>query len=323
MSSDLVTQSKQRGDNFYRNGHFRAASKEFAIAIDHSEYDLKNDKNRHVYYSNRCACYLQLGEISKALDDAKKCVDLNPVFVKGHLRLACCLHKLDNNEAAKDVYRQVLKLDPTNAEAFKFLNASANESEQNSNRANSSTSNTSILPSWLMDICQTVFEAAKYYFKNMIVKIMSFASNVYMSNEYCTLFIVASCLALYWFYNFFTADTYYDSTHTHSDHFTSNAYSTRSSRSNSWSNNYGYSSPGLSLPVLGLIMYSAYILPPKAPHWLLPEQYARPYFGMSWSTFLYLLQLVSGGNGIMGGRGFYTGGFQAPMGNFRRRRTFW
>ena len=37
----------------------------------------------HLYYSNRCACYLYMNNINAARDDAEACTRYNPTFTKG------------------------------------------------------------------------------------------------------------------------------------------------------------------------------------------------------------------------------------------------
>lgn len=40
------------------------------------------------YYGNRAACYMMLGLYRNALIDAKKCIELDPMFLKVHTLLA-------------------------------------------------------------------------------------------------------------------------------------------------------------------------------------------------------------------------------------------
>lgn len=54
------------------------------------------DPFNHVLYSNRSACYAELGddEATKALADGQRCVALNPEFQKGFSRLGFALYQL-------------------------------------------------------------------------------------------------------------------------------------------------------------------------------------------------------------------------------------
>uniref|UniRef100_A0A7S4ABT3 J domain-containing protein n=1 Tax=Pseudo-nitzschia australis TaxID=44445 RepID=A0A7S4ABT3_9STRA len=91
----------------------------FATAIDHYTKALSLDPEFVVLYSNRSAAYLANGESSKALKDARKCVELDASFTKGHSRLAAALLALKRFGQAKDSYRHVLETDPKNAAATK------------------------------------------------------------------------------------------------------------------------------------------------------------------------------------------------------------
>jgi hypothetical protein len=55
----------------------------------------------------------------------------------------------------------------------------------------------------------------------------------------------------------------------------------------------------------GAILLAAYLLPPMFPEML--GQYARPFFGMSMMTFMWLLNMFTGGRGGGGRRGYGRG----------------
>lgn len=38
------------------------------------------------YYGNRAACYMMIGRYKDALNDAKKCVEMDPTFIKVSIR---------------------------------------------------------------------------------------------------------------------------------------------------------------------------------------------------------------------------------------------
>jgi hypothetical protein len=84
---------------------------------------------------------------------------------------------------------------------------------------------------------------------------------------------------------------------------------------------YGGYGGGMSWTTWGLIMVAAYKVPPMLPD-LLGEQYARPFFGMSWTTFMWLLNMFSRNTGRMGGIGGYGGYGGMPGGMFGQRRRW-
>ena len=106
---------KSLADNAFRSKNYPLAIQEYTNAITF-------DPEYHILYSNRSAAYLSNGEKSKSLADAKKCVALQPDFVKGHSRLASAMISLGRWNEARGVYRHILKdLDEDNAVAKKGL----------------------------------------------------------------------------------------------------------------------------------------------------------------------------------------------------------
>lgn len=106
---------KSAGDN-----HFR--SKSYALAISSYQDALQLDPTNHVILSNKSAAHLANGEKSKALHDARKCVEHNASWAKGHTRLAAAMASLGRYNEAASVYSKVInELDPNNAVAKKGL----------------------------------------------------------------------------------------------------------------------------------------------------------------------------------------------------------
>lgn len=97
---------KAAADKAYSSGDVKTAIEEYTKAIEF-------DPEWHILYSNRSPAYLKNGEKSKALADAKKCVELKPDFVKGHSRLANALYSLGRYNEARNVFRHILsEMDP-------------------------------------------------------------------------------------------------------------------------------------------------------------------------------------------------------------------
>ena len=101
---------KKDGDAAFRAGGYRTAIDQYTKAIS-------LDPEFIVLYSNRSAAFLSNGESSKALKDARKCIDLDTAFAKGHSRLAAALLALKRFEQAKDSYQHVLEKEPKNIAA--------------------------------------------------------------------------------------------------------------------------------------------------------------------------------------------------------------
>lgn len=74
------------------------------------------DPGNHVLFSNRSACYFNLGRFDKAVADAERCIALNPGWSKGYWRLAAALVQLRRFPEANRLLDQGLSIDPTNKE---------------------------------------------------------------------------------------------------------------------------------------------------------------------------------------------------------------
>lgn len=105
---------KLQGDDAFRSG-------DFAEAVVQYTHALSVDPTNHLILSNRSAAELKQGNKSKALQDARACIDANPTFAKGHSRLAAALQSLGRLEPAKSAYAKVLELDASNAVAKQGL----------------------------------------------------------------------------------------------------------------------------------------------------------------------------------------------------------
>ncbi len=97
---------KLKGGAAFKQGNFMEAIELYSQAID--------IEPTHVLYSNRSACQCSLGNYSEALDDAKKCTELNPTWAKGYSRLAAAHEGLGQIKEAMEAYQKVSEIDPSN-----------------------------------------------------------------------------------------------------------------------------------------------------------------------------------------------------------------
>jgi tetratricopeptide (TPR) repeat protein len=232
------------------------------------------DPNLAALYSNRCACYLLLNRVNEALDDAQSCVSVKPTWAKSYSRLGSCMVKLNRINEAIAAYERAVSLEPNNRDYRASLDSLT--------RGNSSRSNRFGDP---RNGITTVIDFIKQIGIKILAKLSSWWS---MLTEQQQMYSIMGILGLLIYYFFF-----------------------RSSYSDPYNFN-GYSSTGnLSWSSWAAIMLAAYKIPPMFPQ--IFGDYARPFFGMSWTTFMWLLDMVTRNRGNMfnnryGGvrrRGFY------------------
>ena len=103
-------QAKQRGARCYAAEDFAGAVQCFTEAIDRAD---GNDMDLHLYHSNRCAAYQQLGRWAEALDDAEATTQIKPTWTKGWSRFAACLERDPRRRGeAAAAYARAAELDP-------------------------------------------------------------------------------------------------------------------------------------------------------------------------------------------------------------------
>lgn len=99
--------AKGRGNSAYAAGEHATAIKEFSAAIAFEPVN-------HIYYSNRSAAYLSAGQAAPALQDANKCIELEPKWAKGYARLGAVQYFTRNYAKAVSAYTTGLTLDRQN-----------------------------------------------------------------------------------------------------------------------------------------------------------------------------------------------------------------
>ena len=64
------------------------------------------------YFLTRSACYASIGQFADALEDGKKCVQINPQFHKGYNRVGHALLNLQRLDEAESAYKKGLEIAP-------------------------------------------------------------------------------------------------------------------------------------------------------------------------------------------------------------------
>lgn len=331
-----VSSSKEEGDRFYKAGRFHEAIVHYTNAIDTYRSAINTGSHPHpqlhLCYSNRCACYLRLSNTAAALADAEECVRLKPSWFKGHSRKGECLMRLGRIDEAIRSYEQVLQCDRNNTEAINAIASarrrsdysSSNSSSSSNNRnrnssysssnnhsngyyTNSSEGNTRAQPNaqWLTGAAQLLQRG----WAQVLGWWLSLSQQTQQVLQLGLLGLVAYILFFGW--PFSSGYGYgYDS------------YGSYGSYGGFGGYGYGGGGGGLTWMQWALVMGAAYKLPPMFPDLL--GDFARPFFGMNWATFMWVLNMLTAnrrGGGGGGGYGYGPRGYGGG-GMFGRRRYY-
>ncbi|PJF16756.1 hypothetical protein PSACC_03451 [Paramicrosporidium saccamoebae] len=89
----IAETERNAGNDCFKQGNYVAAVKHYTEAIKRDEQDPRA-------YSNRAACYMKLTAVPEGIKDCDRAIQLDPTFVKAHLRRAHLLHmRRDYSEA--------------------------------------------------------------------------------------------------------------------------------------------------------------------------------------------------------------------------------
>ena len=86
---------KQIGNELYKQQKYSEAVEQYSKGLEASKDD-------PILLSNRSVAYWKLGDYKNALEDAKRCVQVKPDWVKGYLRKTVALNCLKNYQEARD-----------------------------------------------------------------------------------------------------------------------------------------------------------------------------------------------------------------------------
>eukprot|EP01044_Picomonas_judraskeda_P018132 COSAG03_NODE_3536_length_1961_cov_2.366273_2_plen_309_part_01 len=107
-SVEDANDAKERGNQALKEKNYDEAIAAYTDAI-------RLDGNNHVYYSNRSAAHASKKAFTEALNDAEKCVQMEPSFARGFGRKGAALYGLGRYADAIVAYKRGLKEDGGNA----------------------------------------------------------------------------------------------------------------------------------------------------------------------------------------------------------------
>jgi len=122
VDPEKAEEERQRGNEAFTKGDYPEAVGAYTEAIKRNPNDAK-------IFSNRAAAYSKLMEFNLALKDCDKCIELDPDFIKGHLRKGHICIALKNYQKATESFERALSIDSSNQEAnegYRQANIQAN-----------------------------------------------------------------------------------------------------------------------------------------------------------------------------------------------------
>ena len=112
--------ARRSGNQAFRAGEYAKAVTCYTVALGGMG---ATGDGAHTLFSNRAASYMQLGNHVASLADADRCIELRPMWVKGHYRRGVALEALARYTDARAAFRAAKEVDPGNVDVRKRLAA--------------------------------------------------------------------------------------------------------------------------------------------------------------------------------------------------------
>ncbi len=110
-----ATEWKEKGNSHLKN-------KDYKEALNCYNESVALEPNNHIHFSNRSACFFNMGNYLKALEDAESAIKIKTDYIKGYQRKASALEKLEKTDEAAATYKKALEFDPNNQQLKDSLN---------------------------------------------------------------------------------------------------------------------------------------------------------------------------------------------------------
>ncbi|XP_039805953.1 U-box domain-containing protein 70-like isoform X2 [Panicum virgatum] len=114
LDQEAADHDREKGNEFFKQKKYHEAAMHYTRAMKMSPKDPRA-------FSNRAQCHIYLGDFPQGLEDAEKCVELDPTFLKGYLRKAKVQFLMERYENALATYLEGLRCDPNNLEVLDGL----------------------------------------------------------------------------------------------------------------------------------------------------------------------------------------------------------
>lgn len=97
INPEISEVHKQKGNEYMTAGQFPEAIEEYTLAI-------KRNPTNAALYSNRCAAYIKVMDLSNALKDSQKGLEIDPKFAKLYLRMGNVYNLMKQYHKALEAY---------------------------------------------------------------------------------------------------------------------------------------------------------------------------------------------------------------------------
>mmetsp|Transcript_65100 Transcript_65100/g.183243 ORF Transcript_65100/g.183243 Transcript_65100/m.183243 type:complete len:394 (-) Transcript_65100:87-1268(-) len=100
-------ENREKGNDMFRANDFMQATSQYTVALE-------LDPTLDAVWANRSQCWLKVGNPEKALEDAVRCTEVNPLNPKGWFRKGMSLHAMERYQEAIPALLEAEKLEPNN-----------------------------------------------------------------------------------------------------------------------------------------------------------------------------------------------------------------
>lgn len=107
FSEEISLEEKNKGNELFKKG-------EAVKAIEHYKEALKRNPKDHSIYHNKAAAYMKLLAFPTAAIDLKKCIDMDPTYIKAYVKLGQCYFKMKEFHNAVKTFNEGLAIEPDN-----------------------------------------------------------------------------------------------------------------------------------------------------------------------------------------------------------------
>jgi len=112
--SSVSDENKKRADELKETGNLLMKEGDFSAALDVYKKAVDLDGGNSVYFCNRAAAYLKVGDLSSALRDVQIALQLQPNYARAYGRMGVIYSSMGKNLEAYSCYSKAVELEPSN-----------------------------------------------------------------------------------------------------------------------------------------------------------------------------------------------------------------